>query len=389
MAGFLDNCDFNATSTGTGDFVVTTALPGRQTPALAGATNAEPYKYYSRSADLSQWEIGEGAYTVSGTTLARTTVISNSAGTGTAAGQSGAGTKISFSTVPLVAIVGLKEDLISIQEANSFTAAQRARAQTNIGLAVPRGHVWGLTLSNDATTPNTVLDIAAGESASTSSPALLMSAAAFTKNCNAAWAVGSGNGALDSGSTLAASTWYHVFQILRSDTFVVDYLVSTNATAPAMPTSYDNKRRIGSFKTDASLHILAFKQVDDDFYWTAPVNDTTIPGTTDTLYTLPAVPTGVRVQPFLHLNPLLSSTAEMSLHIRSPDLQPSEVAGSSGGNASSMTFGLATNVTRIIGTVNEPIYTNTSAQVDILVSVTPVAFLMRTVGYRDTRGRLS
>lgn len=114
MASFLDNCDFNATSTGTVDFVVATAVTGHQTPALAGAVNAAIYRYYARSADLSQWEEGFGAYTVSGTTLARTTVLFNSAGTGTGTGQSGAGSKISFSTVPLVAIVALGEDMVSI-----------------------------------------------------------------------------------------------------------------------------------------------------------------------------------------------------------------------------------------------------------------------------------
>lgn len=101
MVAFLDNCDFNATSTGTGDFVVASAVTGHQTPASAAAVNAAVYRYYARSLDLSQWEQGFGAYTVGSVTLARTTVLFNSAGT-TA--------KISFSTVPLVAVVVLAED---------------------------------------------------------------------------------------------------------------------------------------------------------------------------------------------------------------------------------------------------------------------------------------
>jgi hypothetical protein len=123
MAAFLDNCVFNATSTGTGDFVVASAATGSQTPASASAVNATIYRYYARSSDSTQWEIGYGAYTVAGTTLARTTVLFNSSGTTS---------KISFSTVPIVAIVALKEDIISIEEANSFTSAQQAQARANI-----------------------------------------------------------------------------------------------------------------------------------------------------------------------------------------------------------------------------------------------------------------
>lgn len=141
MAAWLDNCDFNATSTGTVDFVLSTALAGRQTLALAGATNTKPYKYYARSADLSQWEIGEGAANTATSTIPRTTVLYNSSGTGTAAGQSGAGTKISFTTVPLVAIIGIKEDLISVEEANSFTATQKSQARTNIAADFETGTV--------------------------------------------------------------------------------------------------------------------------------------------------------------------------------------------------------------------------------------------------------
>lgn len=119
MVGFLDNCDFNATSTGTGNFVVTIAVQGRQTPVSAGAVDAEIYRYYARSSDLSQWEEGFGAYTVSSTTLARTTVVSNSSGTTSL---------ISFSTVPLVAIVAGKRDLAALNDLKNVTFAVSASA---------------------------------------------------------------------------------------------------------------------------------------------------------------------------------------------------------------------------------------------------------------------
>lgn len=111
--GFVDVCRFNATSTGTGDFVVASAVTGYQTPALAGATNGTQYRYRAETLDLSQWEVGYGTYTSGSVTLARTTVLYNSSGTGTGAGQSGAGTKINFSAIPRVGIVFLAEDFNS------------------------------------------------------------------------------------------------------------------------------------------------------------------------------------------------------------------------------------------------------------------------------------
>lgn len=136
MAAWLDGVKFNPTLGGTTDFVVSTAAAGCNTPAQANAVNATVYKWRAESADLSQWEDFEGAYTVGSTTVARTTVLYNSSQTGTKSpGQSGAGTKINFTTVPTVSCIGIKEDLISIEEANSFTATQKAQIQNNI--AVP------------------------------------------------------------------------------------------------------------------------------------------------------------------------------------------------------------------------------------------------------------
>ena len=48
----------------------------------------------------------------------------------------------------------------------------------------------------------------------------MLLASAYTKTTGS-WAVGSGNGGLDTG-TITNSTWYHVFLMQRPDTEVVD-----------------------------------------------------------------------------------------------------------------------------------------------------------------------
>jgi hypothetical protein len=133
MAAFLDNCRFVPTAGGTTDWVYSTTVAGSLSPTAANAVNGTVYKYLAISADLSQMEMGEGAYNSSTGTFARTTVLYNSSNTGTKTpGQSGAGTKISFTAAPQVAIIGVKEDLISIEEANSFTDTQKKQVRQNV-----------------------------------------------------------------------------------------------------------------------------------------------------------------------------------------------------------------------------------------------------------------
>lgn len=253
----------------------------------------------------------------------------------------------------------------------------------------PRGTLWGLTLSNNVSSPNTVIDIQAGESASTdSTKPLLMISSAVTKTTGA-WTVGSGNGGLDTG-TVANSTWYHVYQIMRPDTGVVDFLLSTSATAPTMPANYTHKRRIGSIRTNGSAQIIAFKQFEDFFYWDAGVID--LNGSTtnsaDITVTL-SVPTGIRVEPMLKMN-VQNSSNNSGFYSRVPDLQSSETGTFLESNKSD--FGHVTNggSPNRMASSRLRVVTNTSGQ--IIVRSDPssgsTTIYVKTYGWADTRGRL-
>ena len=149
MAAFLDLCRFSPSAGGTTDWTYAAAVAGYQSPAAAGVVNGRLYKYRAESTDLSQWEVGEGAYNTSTGVLARTAVLFNS---------SGGTSKINFSTTPQVSIVALKEDLISIEESNSFTTAQQAQARSNIGVtavgAAGVGQIPGTTGSTQPSAGN-------------------------------------------------------------------------------------------------------------------------------------------------------------------------------------------------------------------------------------------
>jgi hypothetical protein len=129
----------------------------------------------------------------------------------------------------------------------------------------------GLILSNDATSPNTVIDIDVGSACSDDGTTMMVLGAAWTKTLAGPWTAGSGNAGLDTG-TVAVATWYHVFLIERTDTSVVDVLFSTSPTAPMMPANYIKKRRIGSVATAAAPStIQQFLQTGDFFLWKNPL----------------------------------------------------------------------------------------------------------------------
>jgi hypothetical protein len=126
--GFIDACGFIPASSGTGSFVVSTNVVGYQTPAGAGAVNAVVYSYRAESADKSQWEEGFGAYTTSGTTLARTTITANSLGT-TAA--------VSFSAAPNVFITAMSADL---ENASLLSSGLVSPTVGGTGVSNPTAH---------------------------------------------------------------------------------------------------------------------------------------------------------------------------------------------------------------------------------------------------------
>jgi hypothetical protein len=86
------------TTAGTGTVTLLGASTGFQSFAAIGNANTTYYTIASQTGN--EWEVGIGTYTSSGTTLARTTVLSNSSGTQPSALSFAAGTKDVFVTYP-------------------------------------------------------------------------------------------------------------------------------------------------------------------------------------------------------------------------------------------------------------------------------------------------
>jgi hypothetical protein len=256
-------------------------------------------------------------------------------------------------------------------------------ALNNPGGLFLSGMLFGLTLANNALDAVNDIDIAAGSTASDSAvPTLITLASGITKRLDAAWAVGSGNGGLDTGSI--ANTTYHVWLIQRSDTGVVDALFSTSATSPTMPTNYDRKRRIGSILREAAA-IVAFTQDGDIFRRAVKVDRSSTSALASSLLTL-SVPTGIPVYPILQ-----SALTTSQLSSSAQNLFASAFEGSATLEVQAVLTGGGDSADTARGWIPPIFLTNTSAQLYFACNIssgTIAANVLNTCGWIDRRGRM-
>lgn len=245
---------------------------------------------------------------------------------------------------------------------------------------VLRGHLWGLTLSNTSGTSSASMDIAAGQASDIASPYSAMVLAAAITKTTSAWAVGSGNGGLDTGA-IAANTWYYIWLIQRSDTGVVDALFSASYTAPTMPANYDRKRRIGAMKTNGSSQWPLFKQYGDLFILNARVKDldSSSVGTSAAAVTL-SVPPIAGIEALVEISGFHASLA-VGFAVWSPDqADPASVSGTT-----AHTINAA--VANVAGAGTKRVAVNGSGQVRYMANQASSTLRILTEGWVDTRGR--
>ena len=258
------------------------------------------------------------------------------------------------------------------------TAAAMRKVDYEDFVVLPRGHIDGMILSNNGTDADHDIDVSAGQCRDGSDSANI-TLAAITKQIDAAWAVGTNQGGLDTG-TVAIDTWYHVWAIRRSDTGVTDVLFSTSVSAPTMPTDYDQKRRIGAVLTDGSANIIAFFQHDDYFWWATEIGDidyssSGVGADTEQTETI-STPLGLRVIALLNTWVSING-AGSSLRIYSPQ------------NADVTADSAPTVYTRTLygGSGRAEVLTDTSSQIKTRSDNSSLRYEINTLGWIDPRGR--
>lgn len=168
-------------------------------------------------------------------------------------------------------------------------------AWTSIQLPeVTRNFLGGLVTSNGTDAEHDI-DIALGR-CNDSTNALSMVITAITKQIDATWATGTGNGGLASGASLGNDTWYHVFIVVVGG--VADAMFDTSVTCAngVANNAVTHFRRIGSVLTDGSANIIPYFQNGNYFYWDAIVQDVAAsnPGTSAVVPVI-STPLGVSV----------------------------------------------------------------------------------------------
>lgn len=278
--------------------------------------------------------------------------------------------------------------LPSVSPTDSLHSAPKGYVDTLVEASSPRSYIAGLGLSNNASDTANDIDIAVGFCRDSTNSYSMVLSSALTKRSDAAWAVGSGNGGMDTGSKPNNGT-LHVWLIKRSDTGVVDVLFSISASSPTMPSGYDIKRRIGSLRTGATTApIFQFVQVGDDFHYKDPTAvgldiNVTAPGTSAVLRTL-SVPAGIKVKAHMLVS-TNNDTSNDAVYLSDPDctdIVPSNTASPLAHVSSYSRTG--DNPQGVVS-----VWTNTSNQIRSRHTASGASndFRIQTIGWTDYRGR--
>ena len=244
---------------------------------------------------------------------------------------------------------------------------------------IPRSYLAGLTLSNDGGTPNSILDIAAGQCID-STNAFVINLGAITKSTAGSWAAGSGQNGMGTGLSIAASTWYHVFAILNGGS--PDVYFDTSISGNNAPAGTKGFRRIGSFKTDGSSHIIAFTQNGDEFLWKTPIQDMSAVATSASAASKTfTVPTGLEVWALFKATLSWSSGAVVNSVFYPLDMGTQASGTPTGYND------FISNSSSTLSSGSLSVRTNTSAQVGWVSSATTGLVSAATYGWIDARGQ--
>jgi hypothetical protein len=121
---------------------------------------------------------------------------------------------------------------------------------TQFSPAFPLPGAVGLVVTNNAGTPNTILDLDASVVVMSNSSNLTVISTAVDLSINAGTVGANG---IDAGS-LANNTWYYAYAIHNGS--AVAGLLSASATSPTMPSGYTYKVLLGAIKTGGSATFL-------------------------------------------------------------------------------------------------------------------------------------
>lgn len=242
-----------------------------------------------------------------------------------------------------------------------------------------------ITISNNATTPNTDIDFTAGVFQFSDGSGQAVSTA-MTKRLQSSgsWSAGNAGNMLLTGARANSST-YHLFAIYNPTTGVSDYgaLLGVAGTAPdptsVLPSGYTKFQRRGAVMTDGSGNIRGFTQIENHFIWKNEIYDlqgVSQVSASETLRTL-TLPAGISTRVYIDFY-VNCSGASASAFTKFYDASKTQATILNG----------AYSVTGIVyGTLSQSVVSNLSSQVksnQVAITGSPSTNIYLTnVGYTD------
>ena len=192
-----DRVKETSTTTGNGVFTLAGASTGFQSFAIVGDGNTTYYCIAGQG--TSEWEVGIGTYASAGTTLTRTTVLSNSSATQPSALSFAAGTKDVFVTYP-------SEKSVNLDASGNATALGTPVTFTGTNIT---GTATSFTASNVTTNANLT-----GEATSSGSNAVTLTNSAVIGKVITGYVSGAG-------AVAATDTLLQAIQKLNGNTAAI------------------------------------------------------------------------------------------------------------------------------------------------------------------------
>ncbi len=250
---------------------------------------------------------------------------------------------------------------------------------------LPQSYLAGGTTANDATSPNTVLDIAAVQARDVAGAVNIVTTATFFKSIGAAWAAGAGSsgspkGGMGNGLSAAANTWYWLHAIINNG--AADFYFDTSYAAANAPSGTTAYRPLWLIKTaSGAATILPSTQIGDDCIWATPVADVAAAsiGTAVVTKQLASVPPSVSVIAKLRASAVNAATWTVAL-------LPGLDSGSTGSNGPTGNYNLtAAGGGSAAG--NFELRTDASQNVKVAASAASTTLYVITYGWTWRRGR--
>jgi hypothetical protein len=247
-------------------------------------------------------------------------------------------------------------------------------------------YLEGMETSNGTDSQHDI-DVAVGRCNDSTNSISMALSSAFTKQIDATWASGSGNGGLASGATLSTNTTYHVFVVLVGGSVDVMFDSSVTCANGVANNAVTNFRRIGSIMTNSSSNIVAYEQDGDYFYWDVLQLDvnTGNPGTSAVTATL-SLPTGIEIIALIYGFILMSDDSN-DTHVLFTS--PSQTDTTPTSTISQLKVAQVPTGESFYSGTNVEVKTNTSGQIRYRLSASSASmtFQLNTAGWIDSRGR--